>query len=143
MTETNRDRIWTSRNCTVQALVSSRQTEGRFAVCRITAIGPCSIPEHAHRYESLCFYVEEGEFRFDLGGRSVAALPGTVMFVPSLTVWKLSHESTAAGRLLLIASPGGLDLLFHDLAAAQAGALGPIFEKHGISTVSRLTVRSV
>ncbi len=121
----------------VQVLVSSRETAGRYSICRIETTGPGCVPAHAHNYEDVCLFVEEGEFHFDLAGTPSIAPRGSLIFIPRGMAYRIRTELAEAGRLLLLAYPGGVDLLFHDVSAAQGRPLEPILEKHGITLLSQ------
>ncbi len=117
----------------VQVLVSSHETGGRYSICRIETDGPGSVPVLTHSYEDVCFFVEAGEFHFDVAGSSAIALQGSLVFIPHGTAYRLRTGLREACRLLLLAHPGGVDLLFHDVFAAHGKSLQPILEKHGIT----------
>lgn len=118
----------------VQILVSSRETSGLYAICQVDLAAGQTVPEHAHRYEDVFFYVVKGAFEFDIGGSLVQALQGDSVFVPRQTPCSVRDLSNEPGRVLVFAQPGGLDLLFREAATAAAGpdALGPLLERHGI-----------
>lgn len=121
----------------VRVLVSSRETAGRYTMCEIENAGPAAAPAHSHLYEDVCFFVLEGHFCFELSEGTVAAPRGTTLFVPRGVSYRVNSEGR--GRLLLLAFPGGADLLFHDLAVAldgHSGAVAAVFEKHGIQALS-------
>lgn len=122
----------------VQVLVSSRETVGRYTICRIDAEGPASAPLHAHSYEDGFFFVVEGETQFEIRGERIRAPKGTSLFIPRQTAYAFRCEGMA--RLLAIFNPGGMDLFLDDLAAAVRGGATPrrerleqILEKHGIT----------
>jgi mannose-6-phosphate isomerase-like protein (cupin superfamily) len=110
----------------IHVLLSSRATGGQCAICVLSAAG---LPAHLHRYEDAWFYVLEGEFLFEIAREPVRAAQGTSLFVPRNTVYSI--RNIEAGRLLVIAQPGGLDLFLQYLVDGRL-ALETIYEKHGI-----------
>lgn len=129
---------WEIPGATVQVLVSSRTTGGRYTVCQVETSGCDGAPRHMHGYEDGFFYVLQGDFRFQIGSDEVDAPAGASLFVPRRTPYAFC--SREGGRLLVLSHPGGMDLLFQDLGAAlRAGIspnavnLAPILEKHGIT----------
>ncbi len=140
----------------VQVLLSSRDTRGRYAICRVEVdrqgqfsedvFGSPAIPIHSHRYEDAFFHILDGEFEFQLGNsvagvQTVQGVPGASIFVPRQTPYTMRKLGSTPGSLLIIAQPGGVDLflqdlnlLFHDSRpAADTNRLTAILEKHGIT----------
>ena len=77
-------------------------------------------PLHVHEREDELFYVLEGEHVFRVGGRDHHAGPGGTVFAPRGVPHAQRRVVPAAGRLLVLAVPGGLDGFFRELAAAHA-----------------------
>ncbi len=130
----------------VQVLLSSRETTGRYTICQVEATGPVGAPLHMHRYEDGFFYILDGTFEFEVGGEIIPAPPGTSFFIRREASYALRNVGPGRGRLLIAAHPGGMDLLFRDLATAQSNGsasglktVGPILEKHGIVISSDLS----
>ena len=57
-------------------LIPSEATGGLLTVFRATMPEGFSPPRHVHTREDEVFVVEDGELRFDIAGRAVAAGPG-------------------------------------------------------------------
>jgi quercetin dioxygenase-like cupin family protein len=121
----------------VQVLVSSHDTGGRYTICEVETAGGIGPPLHAHNYEGGFFYILEGEFDFQIGGKAITAGPGTSLFIPRQTAYAFRSKDDK-GRFLVLAHPGGLDLFFHDVKTVAHGQqpllekLAPVLEKHGI-----------
>lgn len=116
--------------------LSSEQTGGAFALFEEHA--PVDTPLHVHANEDELFYVLEGEHVFQVGDREHRAGPGGLVFAPRGVPHAQRRVVQRAGRILVLASPGGLEGFFRALADADAeGRLGPdayaeASERHGI-----------
>ncbi|HEU5021030.1 MAG TPA: cupin domain-containing protein [Bryobacteraceae bacterium] len=113
----------------VEVLLSSRDTGGRYAICRIAASASARSPKYTHAWEDMYFYVLSGRVWFEIGEREVAAEPGAGVFIPRHTPRALRCDGAA--RVLVISHPGGVDLFFEDLSRRSA-ADASILDKHGI-----------
>ena len=100
-----------------------------------------SVP-HFHSRVSEAFYVLEGEFTFDLDGRTVSAGPGDYVHAPAWTsrAWRVT--STEAARALVLFAPSVPLAFFEEIGAVMnetPGArpdflrLAAINEKHGLT----------
>ncbi len=100
-----------------------------------------SVP-HFHSRVSEAFYVLEGEFTFDLDGRTVSAGPGDYVHAPAGTsrAWRVT--STEAARALVLFAPSVPLAFFEEIDAVMnetPGArpdflqLAAINEKHGLT----------
>jgi mannose-6-phosphate isomerase-like protein (cupin superfamily) len=100
--------------------------------------------ERAHRYEDQWFCALEGQFTFSLAGQTVEAACGQAMYVPRGTPYRCWNTGTVAGRVLVLAVPGGLDLFFAEIDAASqqeglpAKSIQTILDKHGVTWLERL-----
>ena len=87
---------------------------------------PVDTPLHVHRDEDELFYVLEGEHVIQVGDEELHAGPGRVVFAPRGVPHAQRRVVPRQGRLLVVASPGGLEGFFRELAEAdRAGTLGP------------------
>ena len=87
---------------------------------------------HVHSREHELWYVLEGEFRFLLGDALVRQPAGGLAFGPRGTPHTFQNAGAAAGRLLVITAPSGLEEFFleydrratgpHDAPALAAAA---------------------
>ena len=100
-------------------LVPSEATGGRLTVFRATMPEGFSPPRHVHTREDEVFVVEDGELRFDIAGRAVAAGPGTSVFMPRGVPHTFRVDGPSA-RVLGIMTPGGFESLFRELGVPAA-----------------------
>ena len=100
-------------------LIPSEATGGRLTVFRATMPEGFSPPRHVHTREDEVFLVEDGELRFDIAGRAVAAGPGTSVFMPRGVPHTFRVDGPSA-RVLGIMTPGGFESLFRELGVPAA-----------------------
>ncbi len=96
--------------------------------------------EHLHHDRHEMFYVLEGEYLFQIGGRRYRAPRGTFIFVPKGTPHVFRNTGKQAGRLLSSTLPGGLERYFDELSRQPQGSLDPtanaeISSRHGMTVV--------
>jgi quercetin dioxygenase-like cupin family protein len=117
--------------------VSSRDTNGAFAVFEgyIPQLeGP---PLHRHPDHDESFYIVEGEFRFEVDGQDIYASAGASVVAPRGSSHTFQNVGAGRGRLVTTVVPGGLDLFFEDIetvaprgTAPDLVKLLPVFQKH-------------
>ena len=100
-------------------LIPSEATGGLLTVFRATMPEGFSPPRHVHTREDEVFLVEDGELRFDIAGRAVAAGPGTSVFMPRGVPHTFRVDGPSA-RVLGIMTPGGFESLFRELGVPAA-----------------------
>lgn len=98
----------------------------------ITSAGS-GIPPHVHTREDEVFHILEGQFEFQLEGKTVTAGPGTTVHLPP----HQSHgfKSLGDGRVLVYIYPGQLEAMFHELAQAEPPQAPEICGRYGITFV--------
>jgi mannose-6-phosphate isomerase-like protein (cupin superfamily) len=96
-------------------LIPSELTGGRLSVFRAMLPEGFSPPRHVHTREDEVFLVLDGDVRFDLDGRRLAAGPGTSVFMPRGVPHTFRVESPVA-RLLGVIAPGEFEQLFRNLS---------------------------
>ncbi len=84
-------------------------------------------PIHVHQEHDEGFYVMSGRFGFVLDGSTIYAKPGAHVLVPRGHEHSYWNAGAKPARLLLIASPPGLEKYFR----AMAAALGDIDTQEG------------
>ncbi len=115
---------------TVRILVASRQTAGRFTVCLIEAGACAAAPAHTQHYEDCFYHVLDGAFAFQMGELRRRVAAGDSILIPRGEPY--GFHTVCPGRLLLLAHPGGVDLLLRELGPADPARLAAILEKHGV-----------
>jgi mannose-6-phosphate isomerase-like protein (cupin superfamily) len=80
---------------------------------------------HHHRATVESFYVLDGTFGLQLGGREVELGAGSYGLVPPGTDHTSSNSRGEAVRILNVLAPGGIEQLLKDAAAVAAESGGP------------------
>lgn len=100
-------RWWLASLAVIKA--SSRDTDGQFCLVEILE-NEGETPLHVHHNEDETFWVLEGEIDFEVGGQTVNAGPGTMLFGPR----GIPHRYTVRrgpSRMLFLFTPGGFEEL--------------------------------
>jgi uncharacterized cupin superfamily protein len=85
-------------------------------------------PPHIHHREDETFYVLEGELAVSVGGRTIKATPGTMVFLPRDVVHSFTINSDQA-RVLVLLTPAGAEGYFQECSVpAPAMMLPPAVE---------------
>ena len=105
------------------------QTGGTFALLE-QAVPPGHGPRrHVHRREEESFYILEGEFGFEVGGRQFVAEPGTFVLGPRDIPHRFWNAGTTLGRFLLIITPAGLEPFFEEFSRVLAESPGDLVRR--------------
>jgi len=121
--------------------ISSRDTNGAFAVFEDTTPAQGGPPLHLHHAQDEWWYILEGEYLFEVDGEEIHAGPGATVFAPRGSRHAFMNTGQGPARSLVTVVPGGLDLFFSELsaaaptaaaAAADPGLVAEIFRKHGL-----------
>lgn len=119
--------------------ISSRDTNGAFAVVEGYIPPQGGPPLHRHLVQDEWWYILEGQFLFEVDGQEIHAGPGMTVFAPHGSCHAFQNVGTTMGRSLVTVVPGGLDIFFEELSAVlPAGALpdpvalASLFAKHGL-----------
>lgn len=120
--------------------VTAADSGGAFAIFEENE--PVDTPLHVHQNEDELFYVLEGEHVFQIGEEEFRLGPGGLAFAPRGIPHAQRRVVPRSGRVLVLASPAGLEGFFRELAEAhQAGRLGPdayatASERYGVTWLS-------
>jgi quercetin dioxygenase-like cupin family protein len=123
-------------------ITGNEATRGAYSLHERTApAGAASVP-HIHSRLSEAFYILEGEFTFELDGRTVTAAPGDYVHAPAGAshAWRVTSEEAA--RALVLFAPSVPLAFFEEIDSvvnATPGArpdlreLAAINEKYGLT----------
>ena len=119
--------------------ISSRDTNGAFAVVEDRTKPLQGPPLHLHYVQDEWFYVLEGHYLFEVDGHQIHAEPGATIFAPRGTRHTFQNIGSTPGRMIITVAPGGLDVFFEELSAAappgtipDPAKLAPLFQKYGL-----------
>jgi quercetin dioxygenase-like cupin family protein len=109
-------------------LATGEDTQGQFALIETVGRKGNAPPPHIHRREDESFYVLEGEVAVSVGGRTIKAAAGTMVFLPRNVQHTFTVESEQA-RMLVLLTPAGFEGWFKEFGvAAPAMTLPPATE---------------
>jgi mannose-6-phosphate isomerase-like protein (cupin superfamily) len=72
-------------------------------------------PPHMHTREDETFYVLEGEQEFVVGGRTISATAGSVVYGPRGIVHSFRNVGSTPSRMAVIITPAGLERFFDEV----------------------------
>lgn len=101
----------------VRMLADARSTGGRLCVFVETTRPGAGPPLHRHEHDDEYFYVLEGRFRFVLDGREFFGEAGAFVAAPRGSLHAFCNAGDAPGRLLIVCTPGGLEVAFRAASA--------------------------
>jgi mannose-6-phosphate isomerase-like protein (cupin superfamily) len=115
-------------------------TGGQFSLFEITAQPVAGPPEHVHHDHDETYYVLEGTLAIKVGGRVITACPGACVFVPRGTPHTFQNLDRRRSRMLVLATPGGIERYFEELrpymwTAPLPAELQPLMHKHHVEVV--------
>jgi quercetin dioxygenase-like cupin family protein len=120
---------WRAR---MHLLAGADNSENRLAILETENPPKAGPPLHRHNREDEAFYVLEGEYTFECGGRVVSASAGSFVFLPK----GIPHRyqvGNAGGRLLMVFAPGGIEDYFRAVATAMEDGPLPSSKAHEIA----------
>lgn len=120
---------------TQQLLATRAQTGGQFsAIVDVQKAGSDTGGPMIHAKETEIWYVVEGSYEFNIGGKAVEGGPGTLIAVDAGQPH--SFKAKTDGKLLMIWTPGGFEQFFMDWDK-QGKAFGPdigaMAESYGVT----------
>ncbi len=103
---------------TIRYMATRADTQGAWSLIEYTAPPHFAGPQpHWHRRTGEAFYILEGAVTFQVGERLFKAEAGSFVLVPTSVVHTFSNPEDEAARILTVASPGGFERYFEELAA--------------------------
>jgi mannose-6-phosphate isomerase-like protein (cupin superfamily) len=109
----------------ITVIASGHDTGGAFALLEDVTEPHGGPPLHVHSREDEAFYVIAGQFLFKHGDQEVTALPGDYIFLPKGTMHTYTNAGTGPGKLLVIATPAGIEEFFVEVGQAESDIMSP------------------
>ena len=100
--------------------VTSASTNGAYTVLELSLPAGAGAPLHSHQREDEVFYILEGSCEILINGASYLAETGAVVVLPKNTAHAFRNTGDKPNRILITATPGGLDSYFEELSQIQA-----------------------
>lgn len=102
--------------------VSSQRTGGAFALFEVATPAGAAAPPHVQHREDEFFFVIEGEYEFQIEGRTLRVRTGSLLYVPKGTLHRHKNVGKVVGRMLVTQTPGGLYEHFFEEVGTFTGA---------------------
>jgi quercetin dioxygenase-like cupin family protein len=132
------ERLWFLTMAT-DVKATGRETGGAYTLLENRYPAGFVTPLHVHEREQEAFYLLDGEITFESGGHSVVAEPGTFLVLPRRVPHRFSVSERGPARMLVLASPPGIEAFFREAGrAAEGDGLPP----GNVTDVARLGVIS-
>jgi mannose-6-phosphate isomerase-like protein (cupin superfamily) len=106
-------------------LLRSEDTGGQFSFYELTTPPGHGPRPHIHQDVDETFYVIASAYEIRVGQRVATAEPGTLAYAPRGLVHAFRNVGAREGRMLGIATPGGVEVMFEDLAEVFRGGMPP------------------
>jgi quercetin dioxygenase-like cupin family protein len=100
--------------------VHGRDTNGTLSVVESHDLPGGGPPPHIHHREDETFQILEGEYEFQIAGKTLIARPGTTLFAPRGIPHTYRYLGQTPGRLMCVITPAGFEGFFEEI-----GALSP------------------
>jgi len=104
---------------------SGDDTGGAFSLVEAIVPPGGGPPPHVHGREDEAFYVLDGELRFHVDGRDIDAGPGAWVTLARGTLHHFRNVGDRPARLLIVATPAGLERFFLEVGRAATPEDGP------------------
>ena len=115
--------------------IHGRDSAGAVSVIELRDQPGGGAPMHIHHREDETFHVIEGEYEFSCGGQTFFTKPGATVFGPRGVAHGYRYLGEAPGRILLIATPAGIEEWFEEVGALEKQEIPVVIElgkKYGL-----------
>jgi len=97
--------------------IHGRDTNGVLSVVESHDTPGGGPPPHIHHREDETFQILEGEYEFNVDGKTIRAAPGATLFAPRGVAHTYRCISQAPGRLMCTITPSGFEGFFEEIGA--------------------------
>ncbi len=108
----------------VAFLITGAETSGAFFMAEVSVEPGGGPPPHVHSREEESFYVYQGMLAFQIGGKELNASAGDFIHLPRGTVHSFKNPGQETAKLLIVATPAGLEGFFAEAFYPAADAVG-------------------
>lgn len=99
------------------------ETGEAYALCEIVVQPHSGTPPHRHSRENESFYVQEGEFEFQLEEQVLVATASTFLHSPKGQLHRFTNIGAAPAKLLCWVTPAGFEKFVAEVGQAIAGQI--------------------
>jgi quercetin dioxygenase-like cupin family protein len=107
-----------------------------YALVEITVRPQSGTPPHIHSHEDEAFYIQEGEFEFQLDEQIILANPGTFLHSPKGQLHRFTNIGLESAKLLCWVTPAGLEKFFIEVGV-------PVSERMSSPAVSPADIEKI
>ena len=93
-------------------LATGEETGGAYFMALVSVMPGGGPPPHIQRREDESFYLLEGTLTLQAGGKTIHAAAGDFVHIPRGTVHSFRNTGDAKAKLLVVATPAGLENFF-------------------------------
>jgi quercetin dioxygenase-like cupin family protein len=105
--------------------VVGEDTGGAYSLFEVESNPGGGPPLHVHRSEDEIFCVLEGEHEITIGGRTIRAGAGTVVYGPRSVSHAYKNVGATPGRILGLVAPAGLEGFFEEVGEEATDESSP------------------
>ncbi len=95
-------------------LITGEETDGAFFMAEVSVPPGGGPGPHVHHREEETFYLLQGRLTIQAGGRTLNASPGDFVHLPRGIVHSFKNTGSVDAKLLLVATPAGLEKFFEE-----------------------------
>jgi quercetin dioxygenase-like cupin family protein len=106
-------------------LAGGAQTGGAYALFDGLVPPGHGTPPHTHRREDETFYILDGKMTFFVAGKALTAGPGAYVYAPRDVQHHFQNQTDAPVRMLILATPAGIEQFFAAVSQGEADAAAP------------------
>jgi mannose-6-phosphate isomerase-like protein (cupin superfamily) len=115
--------------------VPAERTGGAYSVVEITSEPGDATPLHCHAHEDEQLMVLEGIARIAIGGQVFCARAGEAVRLPKLVPHAWGNRSSKLLRIVVVATPGGVEEALRIIAAGDSGELQMVAQRLGVTNL--------
>jgi len=104
----------------VTTKAEAQDTGGAYSLFELLTPPAGGCPPHTQRYDDETVYVLAGRYAFLVGEHTIELGPGDYLFIPRGTLHAFTNPGATAARMLILATPGGIQDGFIDEVGAPA-----------------------
>ncbi|HEU0138512.1 MAG TPA: quercetin 2,3-dioxygenase [Bryobacteraceae bacterium] len=93
-------------------LITGAETGGTFFMAEVSVVPGGGPPPHVHSREDESFYVQQGTLAVQVGDKALNASAGDFVHMPRGVVHSFKNAGREIARLLMVATPAGLENYF-------------------------------
>ena len=129
------------RNEAIYVKLSGEESGGACAVLESWTPPGGGPPRHRHTREDECFYVLDGEYEFTVGGQTLRAPAGTLVYGPCGIPHCFKNIGEKQARILALIQPAGLENLFREASEmlrsgkADRSQMAALSARYGIEEI--------